>query len=143
MTELQMINDIINNNETNETTKSRKSYYIKLGTKSTGRPKRKLEEGQDINDLRNEWNKNWREKRGSSMLSIAYMKKRYGEQIPSELFELPQATDEELTEKHRLLCEKVKQIKNEKYKNEIHIRKQKNAERRALKEQKNSLLEAN
>lgn len=130
MTELQLIKDIINEMETPcEEKKQKKSYYIKLGTKSSGRPKRKLEEGKDMNDLRNEWNKNWREGRGTLCLSICYMRRTYTDKLPIEITKLPQKTDEELAYKHRKMTEKVKEIKEQKYKAEYDIRKQKYAER--------------
>jgi hypothetical protein len=133
MSELQLINELINNMEVEgeEKKKQKKSYYVKLGTKSSGRPKRQLEEGKGVNDLRNEWNKNWREGRGTLCLAIGYIRKTYKDKLPQELLELPQKTDDELAEKHRRLTEKVKELKEQKYKAEYDIRKQKYAERKA------------
>ena len=131
MGELQLINDLINHMEEveGEQKKQKKSYYVKLGTKSSGRPKRQLEEGKGVNDLRNEWNKNWREGRGTLCLAIGYMRKTYKDKLPQELLELPQKTDDELAEKHRRMTEKVKEIKRQKYELEYEIRKQKYAQR--------------
>jgi len=135
-TELETIHEIIDAMNTSiaetSTKPEKKRYYIKLGTKTTGRPKRQLEEGQEMSDLRNYYNKKWREHRGNMCLSIGYMKKHY-EDIPPELNNLPQKTQEELEDKYRLMNEYVKMLKEQKYTTNYVLRKQKYAERKAIR----------
>ena len=90
----------------------RESHYIKLGTKSTGRPRLDRAKTEDINEIRNAWNKKWHEGRGKLILSIRYMSETY--EIPSELLAIPSETEQDLNEKIKQFTAHIDTIKRAK-----------------------------
>jgi hypothetical protein len=99
-----------------ENAPKKKEYYIKKNTKPTGRPITKSPEELKQNARRLE--KEYNLRRGHLIVKINYIIEKY-ENIPEELKNFPQKTQEELKHKYLKLYEYDTEIKKNKFLNKI------------------------
>ena len=97
-----------------ENTPKKKEYYIKKNTKPTGRPITKTPEELKQNARRLE--KEYNLRRGHLIVKINYIIEKY-ENIPEELKNLSQSTQEELQTKYLKLYDYSTEIKKNKFLN--------------------------
>jgi hypothetical protein len=89
-------------------------YYVKKGTKPTGRPKltelSNLTQEERIKHNR-QLERNYMLRRGKFVVKISYYEKRYNDILPQELINLPQTTDEEIIMKFNKMYDLVNQTR--------------------------------
>lgn len=89
-------------------------YYVKKGTKPTGRPK--ITELSNLTDEERvkhnrQLERNYMLRRGKFVVKISYYEKRYNDILPQELINLPQTTDEEIMIKFNKMYDLVNQTR--------------------------------
>jgi hypothetical protein len=92
-------------------------YYVKKGTKPTGRPK--LTELSNLTDeerIRHnrQLERNYMLRRGKFVVKISYYEKRYNDILPQELIDLPQNTDEEILIKFNKMYDFINETRKNK-----------------------------
>ena len=92
-------------------------YYVKKGTKPTGRPK--ITELSNLTDEERvkhnrQLERNYMLRRGKFVVKISYYEKRYNYILPQDLIDLPQNTDEEILIKFNKMYDFINETRKNK-----------------------------